>query len=61
MEAESPLGPFDLTQARPYTAEPKLFAAPLVQTRAGEWVYIGFRNTEPEGVLAFHIIDPVPA
>jgi len=61
VEADRPLGPFDLTQARPYTAEPKLFAAPLVQTRAGEWVYIGFRNTEPEGVLAFHIIDPVPA
>ncbi len=61
LELDSALGPFDLTRARPYTAEPKLFAAPLVRTRAGEWVYIGFRETEPEAVPAFHIIDPVPA
>jgi beta-fructofuranosidase len=60
LELESPLGPFDLSRARPYRTDPKLFAAPLVQTRAGEWVYIGFRNTEAEGVLAFHIIDPLP-
>ncbi len=47
-------------RAKPFTADPKLFAAPLVQTRDGEWVFIGFRNTEPEGVLNFHIIDPLP-
>jgi beta-fructofuranosidase len=58
--AESPLGPFDLARAKPFTADPKLFAAPLVQTRDGEWVFVGFRNTEPEGVLSFHIIDPIP-
>ena len=40
--------------------DPKLFAAPLVQTRDGQWVFVGFRNTEPEGVLNFHIIDPLP-
>lgn len=56
----SPTGPFDLAQAKPFTGDPKLFAAPLVQTRAGEWVFVGFRNTEPEGVLNFHIIDPIP-
>jgi beta-fructofuranosidase len=60
LELESPLGPIDLRAARPYRTDPKLFAAPLVQTRAGEWVYLGFRNTESEGVLAFHIIDPLP-
>jgi beta-fructofuranosidase len=60
LELESPLGPYDLARAQPYRTDPKLFAAPLVQTRDGEWVYIGFRNTEPEGVLAFHIIDPIP-
>jgi beta-fructofuranosidase len=58
--ADSPLGPFDLARARPFTADPKLFAAPLVQARDGEWVFVGFRNTEPEGVLSFHIIDPLP-
>lgn len=58
--ADSPVGPFDLTRAKPFTTDPKLFAAPLVQRRDGEWVFIGFRNTEPEGVLNFHIIDPLP-
>lgn len=58
--ADSPLGPFDIARARPFTTDPKLFAAPLVQTRDGEWVFIGFRNTEPEGVLNFHIVDPIP-
>jgi len=58
--ADSPLGPFDLTRAKPLKTDPKLFAAPLVQTRDGEWVFIGFRNTEHEGVLNFHIIDPIP-
>ena len=58
--ADSPLGPFDLTRAKPLKTDPKLFAAPLVQTRDGEWVLIGFRNTEHEGVLNFHIIDPIP-
>lgn len=58
--ADTPLGPFDLTRARPFTTDPKLFAAPLVKDRSGAWVFIGFRNTEPEGVLNFHIIDPLP-
>jgi beta-fructofuranosidase len=60
VEADSPLGPFDIDTAQPFTAEPKLFAAPLVRDRAGEWVFIGFRNTEPEGELNFHIVDPIP-
>jgi beta-fructofuranosidase len=58
--ADSPLGPFDIERAKPFKGDPKLFAAPLVQTRDGDWVFIGFRNTEPEGVLAFHITDPIP-
>ena len=54
------LGPWDITRAQPFTAEPHLFAAPLVQRRDGSWALIGFRNTEPEGILAFDIVDPVP-
>ena len=53
-------GPWDVERARPFTAEPDLFAAPLVQLRDGSWVVIGFRNLEPRGVDAFEIIDPIP-
>jgi beta-fructofuranosidase len=56
VEAGSPLGPFDIDAARPFTREPNLFAAPLVQDRAGRWVFLGFRSTERD----FHIIDPIP-
>lgn len=57
---ESPLGPWDVASARPFTAEPFLFAAPLVQCRDGGWAFVGFRNQEPQGILSFHLIDPVP-
>ena len=55
-----PLGPWDVDAARPFTAEPNLFAAPLVRQREGSWVLIGFRNLEPQGLDGFEIIDPVP-
>ena len=54
------LGPFDIGLARPFAAEPDLFAAPLVQCRDGSWMILGFRNTEPRGVDSFEIIDPIP-
>lgn len=57
---DSALGPWDISLARPFTAEPDLFAAPLVQLRDGSWVFVGFRNTEPSGLLSFEIIDPIP-
>ena len=60
MLGDSPLGPWDIATARPFTAEPALFAAPLVQRRDGSWALIGFRNLEPEGIDAFEIIDPIP-
>jgi len=53
-------GPWDIGLARPFTAEPDLFAAPLVQRRDGSWVLVGFLNTEPKGELNFHITDPIP-
>jgi beta-fructofuranosidase len=31
-----------------------------VQRRDGGWALLGFRNTEPEGVFAFEIVDPIP-
>jgi beta-fructofuranosidase len=54
------LGPWNLADARPFEAEPGLFAAPLVQRRDGSWALLGFRNTEPEGAPAFEIVDPIP-
>ena len=54
------LGPWDLGSAVPFTAEPALFAAPLVQQRDGSWAFVGFRNQEPEGIFSFEIVDPVP-
>ncbi|RYB94189.1 glycosyl hydrolase [Nocardioides oleivorans] len=57
---ESMLGPWDVSAARPFTAVPDLFAAPLVQRRDGSWCLIGFRNREEEGVDAMAIIDPLP-
>ena len=31
-----------------------------MQQRDGSWALVGFRNLEPEGILSFEIIDPVP-
>jgi beta-fructofuranosidase len=57
---DSPTGPWDVANAVPFTAEPTLFAAPLVQLRDGGWALVGFRNREPEGVHSFDIVDPIP-
>jgi beta-fructofuranosidase len=56
---ESPTGPWDIADARPFEGEPKLFAAPLVQQRDGTWAFVGFRNQEPEGILSFELLDPI--
>jgi beta-fructofuranosidase len=60
LAGESLLGPWDIARAQPFVAEPALFAAPLVAQRDGTWALIGFRNLEPEGILAFDILDPIP-
>ena len=60
MTGDSLLGPWDVSRAVPFRAEPELFAAPLVQQRDGSWAFVGFRNLEPAGILSFEIIDPVP-
>jgi beta-fructofuranosidase len=57
---DSVTGPWDLEQARPFVDEPKLFAAPLVRRRDGTWAYLGFHNQEPEGILSFDLLDPIP-
>ena len=60
LPSPGPLGPWDITKARGFEAEPDLFAAPLVQQRDGGWALVGFRNLEPKGIDAFDIIDPIP-
>jgi beta-fructofuranosidase len=57
---ESVLGPWDVGRARPFTADPHLFAAPLVQQRDDSWAVIGFRNLEERGEDGFSIHDPIP-
>jgi beta-fructofuranosidase len=57
---DSPLGPWDVTTAKPFEDEPKLFAAPLVQRRDRSWCFLGFLNQEPEGISSFEIVDPIP-
>jgi beta-fructofuranosidase len=57
---DHPLGPWDIDAAQPFKAAPKLFAAPLVQQRDGTWAFVGFLNQEPEGILSFEILDPIP-
>jgi beta-fructofuranosidase len=57
---QSPTGPWNIADARPFQYEPKLFAAPLVQQRDGTWAFVGFRNQEPEGIFSFEILDPIP-
>lgn len=57
---ESLTGPWDIDAARPFEAEPDLFAAPLVQQRDGTWAFVGFLNREADGILSFELIDPIP-
>jgi beta-fructofuranosidase len=57
---ESVTGPWDIAAARPFEAEPALYAAPLVRRRDGGWAFVGFLNTEPEGRAAFELLDPIP-
>jgi beta-fructofuranosidase len=57
---ESLLGPWDMAAARPFTAEPHLYAASLARGRDGRSAFVGFRNREQEGIFAFELGDPIP-
>ena len=60
MLGDAVTGPWDVDAAQPFVAEPALFAAPLVQRRDRSWALVGFRNLEPEGILSFELLDPIP-
>jgi len=53
-------GPWDVASAVAFSADPVLFAAPLVQQRDGTWAFVGFRNLEDSGGYDFEIVDPIP-
>jgi beta-fructofuranosidase len=59
LSGDSMLGPWDLADARPFEADPTLFAARLVQRRGGTWALLGFRNLEPDGISPFEVLDPI--
>lgn len=55
---ESLLGPWDFDQARTFD-HPSLYAARLIQGADGQWVLLGFRDTE-DGAFVGEITDPLP-
>ncbi len=57
---ESLTGPWELDRARPFTGEPMLTAAPLVQRRDGSWALLGFRNFDPDAPAQLYVVDPIP-
>ncbi|GAB2769063.1 glycosyl hydrolase [Terrabacter sp. 28] len=52
------LGPWDLSRARPFRADPTLFAAPVVTRPDGSTVIFGFHHDGRDGSL--WIGDPMP-
>ena len=58
--ADSLTGPFDVSRARPFTADPLLYAAPVVTLRDGTSAILGFHlDTSDEGP-GLEISDPIP-
>jgi beta-fructofuranosidase len=55
---ESLLGPWDLDRATTFD-HPSLYAARLVERNPGDWVLLGFRDTE-DGRFVGEIADPLP-
>lgn len=53
-------GPWDIAAARPFEAEPDLYAAQLVQHRDGRHALLGFLHREDEGIDSLAIVDPIP-
>ena len=56
---ETLLGPWDIADARRIPV-PDLYAARLVQDRAGEWQVLGFIDGSARGAFVGEICDPIP-
>lgn len=53
-------GPWDLDRARPFTADPTLFAAPVVTMRDGTSSILGFHLDPGDEGAGLEICDPIP-
>jgi beta-fructofuranosidase len=58
--AESLAGPFDVSRARPFTADPLLYAAPIVTLRDGTSAILGFHLDVTDEGPGLEISDPIP-
>jgi beta-fructofuranosidase len=56
---DSPLGPFDLTQANPLTG-PEFYSGRLVRDRSNRWVLLAFLNLDADGAFVGGLGDPIP-
>lgn len=54
-----PVGPFDVTEARPITTY-SLYSGRVVQQRDGLWALLGFHNAGPHGPFPGIVSDPIP-
>lgn len=59
LEADSPLGPFPLEQARP-ALPADYYSGRLIQTQGGDWVWLAFRDVDNEGRFVGELSDPIP-
>lgn len=58
-KAASPLGPFDLANAR-VLADPRLYVGKIITDRqTGQPMFMAFRNTDPDGTFHGYLIDPI--
>lgn len=54
------IGPWDVHRARPFTADPKLYAAPVVTLRDGTSAILGFHLDRSDEGPGLEICDPIP-
>jgi beta-fructofuranosidase len=57
--ADSLRGPFDIDMAQPLTDE-SLYAGRITRDRAGKWVLLAFRHSDPNGDFRGGLSDPIP-
>jgi beta-fructofuranosidase len=53
-------GPWDVERARPFTADPLLYAAPVVTLRDGTSAILGFHHDTGDEGPGLEISDPIP-
>ncbi len=58
--SDSLTGPWDVSRARPFTADPQLYAAPVVTLRDGHSAILGFHLDIDDEGPGLEIGDPIP-